>query len=93
MIKPVRIGDSFSGGSVDRVINIHWGAHRVSHTFDCIEYECLFRLNDGSWYMSEQCDGPTGGEMTTRLSAVDNSTVEAYADERKTVWKKRGGSP
>ena len=92
MIKPVKIGDSFSGGCVDRVINIHWGARRATQTFDCIEYECLFRLNNGSWYISEQCDGPNGGEMTTRLSAVNDNTVEAYANERKAMWQKCCGS-
>ena len=93
MINPVKVGDLYSGGCVDRVITIHWGTRRAAHTFDCIEYECLFRLNDSSWYMSEQCDGPNGGEMTTRLSAVDDRTVEAFANERKKMWQNLCGSP
>lgn len=82
MIKPIKVGDSFSDGCVDRVINIFWGVRRALHTVDCIEYECLFRVN-GTWYLSEQCDGQNGGEMTTQLSGIDDAAAEAYAEERK----------
>ena len=91
MIRPIKAGESMGNFCVDRVINIHWGSRSASRTFDCIEYECLFRLNDGSWYINDQCDGPNGGNMTTRLSAVDDSNVETYAKELKDKWQKTTG--
>ena len=90
MIEPVKIGDLLQGGCVDRVINIHWGSRRAMHNFDCIEYECLFRVN-GKWYTSLQCDGPNGGDSISLQSNVTDSNAEAFAEEKKTYWRKLTG--
>ena len=91
MIKPIKVGDSFQGRYVDRAILIHWGARNASRTFDCIEYECLYRA-DGQWYLSEQCDGPNGGDSSRRLPDIDDGNAEAFAEERKASWQKTLGN-
>ena len=90
MIKPIKAGESLPGGYVDRVIDIYWGSGSVSRTFNCIEYECLYRI-DGQWYISEQCDGPNGGHSSQRLPDVNDSNVEAFAEEQKAKWQKFRG--
>ena len=90
MKKPIRVGDEYPSGCVDRIIQLFWGTRRASHNTSSIEYECLFRIN-GEWYDYYECDGPNGGCMTSLLSSVTDSNVEAYAEEQKAKWQKITG--
>jgi len=90
MIQPIKVGDPIQGCYVDRVIITQWGSSSVSRTFDCIEYECLYRVA-GKWYISLQCDGPNGGVTSQALSDVHDGNVEAFAEERKAKRQKTFG--